>query len=96
MVMASKSKVLVIDGDGNFLSSNGKRWVPDCSGDVFEARYSFEAIAAVRKAPRAPGQRIFISSRYGYEDQMDQEVIDNGTLGAETYPNQHIYQPLAD
>ena len=82
-----KNATVIHDGESNFLGFNCRSWVPGADGDIFQGTYP-NAVRTARKAPRKPGQRVFVSSNYGYVEQEDREVLANGDIGKSVFPNE--------
>ena len=80
-----KGTAVIHDGASNFLGFNLNRWIPGGDGDIFEGTYC-NAVRVARRAPRE-GRQVFVSKQYGYVDQEDFEILENGDIGKPTYPN---------
>jgi hypothetical protein len=81
-----RGTAIIHDGQSNFLGFNCQSWVPGMDGDVFEGTYP-NAVRVARKIKDRVGRRIFISQSYGYANQKDTEILDNGDVGKTTMPN---------
>lgn len=76
-------KTVIHDGENNFLSRGGNKWVPSMDGDIFEGTYP-NAVRMARKAPRE--NRIIVSTDYGLVTQEDREIDAKGNVAKPSRP----------
>lgn len=75
---------IIHDGENNFLSLSGSKWVLGMDGDIFEGTYQ-NAIRMARKAPRE-GRMVFVSTYYGLATQEDRKIDAEGNVGKPSNP----------
>lgn len=75
---------IIHDGESNFLSFSGSKWVPGMDGDIFEGTYP-NAVRIARKVLRE-NRRVFVCTDYGLATQEDREIDAEGNVGKPSRP----------